>query len=98
MPVAYSAVNKYGPRREKTCLQLVENSKGADQPAHPRSLISTFVIRLLESIISQLASSKISIFLASLCSLGDWFESRFFRNPEDWFCQVEAHISLYWFI
>ena len=31
------------------------------QPAHPRSLISAFVIRLLKSIISRLSSSKISI-------------------------------------
>ena len=40
------------------------NNKGADQPAsaHPRSLISTFVIHLLESIISRLAASEISIF------------------------------------
>ena len=30
---------------------------GADQPAHLRSLISPFVIRLLESIISRLAMS-----------------------------------------
>ena len=36
--------------------------KGADQPAHPGRLISTFVIRLLESIISILATSEISIF------------------------------------
>ena len=28
------------------------NNKGADQPAHPRSLISTFVVRFLDSIIS----------------------------------------------
>ena len=28
------------------------NNKGADQPAHPRSLISTFVVRCLDSIIS----------------------------------------------
>ena len=28
------------------------NNKGADQPVHLHSLISTFVIRLLESIIS----------------------------------------------
>ena len=35
---------------------------GADQPAHPRSLISASVIRLLESIISRLATSKIPIF------------------------------------
>ena len=38
------------------------NNKGADQPAHLHSLISTFVIRLLESIISKLATSEISIF------------------------------------
>ena len=35
--------------------------KGADQTAHPRSLISAFVIRLLESTIS-LATRKFSIF------------------------------------
>ena len=34
-----------GPRREKTCLRGVANNTGADQPAHPRSLISAFVIR-----------------------------------------------------
>ena len=39
----------------------VANNKGTDQPAHPRRLISAFVIRLLESIISKLASSEISI-------------------------------------
>ena len=38
------------------------NNKGADQPAHPRSLISVFVIPVLESIISKLASSEFSIF------------------------------------
>ena len=34
----------FGPRREKTCLWGFANITGADQPAHPRSLISTFVI------------------------------------------------------
>ena len=45
--------NDNGHRREKTCLLGFANNKGADQPAHPRSLISAFVIRLLESIISR---------------------------------------------
>ena len=36
------------------------NNKGADQPAHPRSLISAFVVRCLDSIIHILAKSKIS--------------------------------------
>ena len=44
-----------------SCRRFV-NNKGADQPAHPRSLISAFVIHLLESIISRLARSEISIF------------------------------------
>ena len=44
---------------EKTCLREFKNNKGADQPAHPRSLISAFVIRLLESILSRLARSEI---------------------------------------
>ena len=33
----------------------------ADQPAHPRRLISAFVIRFLESIISKLGTSEMSI-------------------------------------
>ena len=39
------------------------NNKGADQPAHPHILINAFVIHLLESIISKLDTSEISIFL-----------------------------------
>ena len=40
----------------------VENNKGADQPVHTRRLISAFVIRFLESLISKHASSEISMF------------------------------------
>ena len=43
-------------------LMAYANNKGADQPAHPRSLISTFVVRCLDSIICILALSKISRF------------------------------------
>ena len=52
----------YGPGREKTCLRWFANNKGADQPVHPRSLISAFVIHVLKSPISKLAISEISIF------------------------------------
>ena len=38
------------------------NNKGTDQPAHLHRLISASVICFLESIISKLATSKISIF------------------------------------
>ena len=36
------------------------NNKGADQPAHPRSLISTFVVRCLDRIISLVSVLAIS--------------------------------------
>ena len=36
------------------------NNKGADQPAHPRSLISAFVVRCLDTAIPLLAIAKIS--------------------------------------
>ena len=44
------------------CLIPYANNKGADQPAHPRSLISTFVVRSLDSIISLVCRSEISRF------------------------------------
>ena len=40
------------PRHENTCCMPNANNKGADQPAHPRSLISAFVVRSLDIIIS----------------------------------------------
>ena len=51
-----------GPGHAKMCLVLYANNKGADQPAHPRSLISTFVVRCLDSMICILAISKVSRF------------------------------------
>ena len=38
------------------------NNTGADSPAHPRSLLSTFVIRFVEIIICGLAPGEILIF------------------------------------
>ena len=46
-----------GPSRKKQTF-LYANNKGADQPAHPRILISVFIIRLLENIIYTLAAGK----------------------------------------
>ena len=36
--------------------------RGADQPTHPRGLISAFIVRSLESIINKLATRIISAF------------------------------------
>ena len=38
------------------------NNKGKDQPVHPHSLISTFVVRCLDSMICILAIYKVSRF------------------------------------
>ena len=43
------------------------NNKGADQPAHPRSLISAFGFRCLDSVMSVVSVTKISsLMLASV--------------------------------
>ena len=69
------------------------NNKGADQPAHPCSLISAFVVHCLNSIISLDSIPKISrLQLASVAAqaglcLG-WSET-----PEDTFSHGMAHIG-----
>ena len=68
------------------------NNKGADQPAHPRSLISAFVARSLDSVMSLVSVTKISsLMLASVAEQASlsltWSET-----PEDTFSQYEAHI------
>ena len=55
-------VGLFGPRREKTCFRGFVKNTGADQPAHPRRLISAFVIQFLGSIICKLATGEILIF------------------------------------
>ena len=50
----------YEPGHEKMCLMSDANNKGADQPAHPRSLISAFVVRCLDSILSVDSMAEIS--------------------------------------
>ena len=45
------------------------NNKGADQPAHLRSLISAFVVHCLDSIIPLVSISEISsLYLASVAA------------------------------
>ena len=51
-----------GQGHAKMCLMPYANNNGADQPAHPRSLISVFVVRSLDSIISLVSRSEISKF------------------------------------
>ena len=68
---------------------LYANNKGTDQPAHLRSLISTFVVRCLDSIIPLVSIFEISsLYLASVAA--QVFESTLVANPEDRFSRDRA--------
>ena len=50
---------------------LYANNKGANQPAHPRSLISTFIVSCLDCIMSLVSISEISsLYLVSVATQG----------------------------
>ena len=73
------------------------NNKGADQPVHPRSLISTFVVRCLASMMSLVSVTKISsVILASVAEQASlsltWLET-----PEDTFSHdvAQLYVHLY---
>ena len=86
----------YEPGHDKMCLMSYANNKAADQPAHPRSLISAFVVRGLDSIISLGSIAEISrLYLASVAAQAGlclaWSET-----PEDTFSRGAAHINGLW--
>ena len=63
------AVMVDGARSRENLFMPYANNKGADQPAHPCSLISTFVVRCLDSIILLVSISEIwSLYLASVAA------------------------------
>ena len=69
---------------------LYANNKGVDQPAHPRSLISAFIVRCLDSVTSLVSVTKISsLMLASVAEQASlsltWSET-----PEDTVSHDEA--------
>ena len=68
------------------------NNKGADQPAHPRSLINTFVVRSLDSIMPVVSISEISSFyLASVAEQAGLCLS-WSQTPKTGFSRDEAHM------
>ena len=52
----------YEPGHEKMCIMSYANNKDADQPAHPRSLISAFDVRCQDRMIPLVYISEISRF------------------------------------
>ena len=56
----FKSTERDEPCHEKMCFMQYANNRGADQPAHPRSLSSAFVVCCLDSIIPILVKFKIS--------------------------------------
>ena len=69
-------------------------NKGADQPAHPSSLISTFVIPFPASTMTELATHKISMFLLVYVAEQTGL-SLTLSETRDRFYSVEVHINLH---
>ena len=68
------------------------NNKGADQPAQPRSLISTFVDRYLDSMICILALSKVSRFYLASVAEQAGLNHTWSKIPEDTFSRDVAQM------
>ena len=67
------------------------NNKGADQPAHPRSLVSAFV-RCLDSVMSLVPVTKISSLLLASVAEQASLSLTWSETSEDKFSHDEAHI------
>ena len=74
-----------------TLTSLHANNKGADQPAHPCSVISAFVICSLESVIAKLA--KLSIDIVCLFDFISYIPSSIFQLYRDGSSWVEPVLS-----
>ena len=73
---------------------LYANNKGANQPAHPRSLISAFVVRCLDSVMPLVSVTKISSLLLASVAEQASLSLTWLETPEDTFSHDEAHIKL----
>ena len=74
---------------------LYVNNKGADQPAHPCSLIRAFVVHCLDTIISLVSIICNFKPLPSFCGCTGRFVSYLVTNPKDRFSRDEAHTVMH---
>ena len=87
-----NSFDKRGPGHAKMYLMACANNKGADQPVHPCRLISTIIVRCLDSMMCILAMSKVSRFqLVSVTEQAGW-NVTWSKIPEDTFSRDVAHI------
>ena len=76
------------------CLMSYANNKGADQPVQQRSLISTFVVLCLDSIISLDSIAEISRLQLSSMAVQAGLCLAWSETPEDKFCHVVAQLYM----
>ena len=81
------------PGHEKMCLMSYANNKGADQPVHPCSLISAFVVRCLDSVMSLVSVTKISSLMLAFVAAQAGLCLAWSETPKDTFCHDEAHMN-----
>ena len=68
------------------------NNKGADQPAHPRNLISAFVVRCLDSVMSLVSVTKISSLMQASVAEQASLSLTWSETPKDMFSHDEAQL------
>ena len=91
MGYTYLQNDTFAPGHEKMCLMSYANNKGADQPARPRSLISAFVVRCLDSVMPLVSVTKISSLMLASVAAQAGLSLTWSETPEDTFCRVVAH-------
>ena len=69
-------------------------NKGVDQPAHPHSLISAFVVCCLDSIMSLVSVTKISSLMLSSVAEQASLSVTWSETPEDMFSHDKAHLYM----
>ena len=74
------------------CLMSYSNNKGADQSAHPRSLISAFVVYCLDIVMSLVSVTKISSLMQASVSEQASLSPTWSETTEDTFSHDEAQI------
>ena len=79
---------------EKMCLMSYANNKGADQPAHPHSLISAFVVHCLDSVMSLVFVTKISSLMLASVAAQAGLSLTWSETLKDMFSHDEARIFL----
>ena len=70
------------------------NNKGADQTTHPRSLISAFAVRCLDSVMSVVSVTKLSSLMLASVAEQVGLSLTWSETPEDRFSHDKAHLYL----